>query len=126
MNGVREDLVVRLAGADTGALLEFWRWLIPESHEPLFATALGDLFLTAPGGPVLWLDVGVGQLVPVAADEAELERVAADPDNLTMWFGAALVDRLSTGGKVLKPDECYSYLQLPMLGGTYDPDNFRV
>jgi hypothetical protein len=123
---VREDLIVTLAGIDADAMLEFWRWLIPQSHQPLFATALGDLFLSAPDGRVLWLDVGNGQLQEVAASAAEFERAAADPDNNYLWFVAMLVDRLRAAGKVLGPGECYCYLQLPMLGGEYEPANFRV
>src|SRR5262245_8185979 len=126
MQSVREDLIVPLAGTDTGQMLEFWRWLIPESHRPLFATALGDLFLTDPGGRVLWLDMGDGQLEPVAAGEGDFERAVADPENNGFWFGGALVDQLRAAGKVLGPGECYSYLQLPMLGGEYEPANFRV
>jgi len=60
MVGVHEDLIVPLNGVDIRQMLEFWRWLIPETHSPLFATALGDLFLTNPDGQVLWLDMGVG------------------------------------------------------------------
>jgi hypothetical protein len=126
MVGVREDLIVPLAGVDADRMLEFWRWLIPESHQLLFATALGDLFLTDPDGRVLWLDIGDGQLQPVASNMAEFERVAADPDNNSLWFGAVLVDQLRAAGKVLGSGECYCYLQLPMLGGKYEPGNFRI
>lgn len=126
MDSVREDLIVPLAGVDTGAMREFWRWLIPESHRPLFATALGDLFLTDPDGRVLWLDMGDGELQQVAADVAEFKRMAADPDNNSLWFGAVLVDELREAGKVLKPGECYSYWQLPMLSGEYEPANFTI
>jgi hypothetical protein len=125
VDGVREDLIVPLAGADTDAMLEFWRWLIPASHRPLFATALGDLFLTDPDGRVLWLDVGDGQLQQVA-DAAEFERAVADPDNNSLWFGAVLVDMLRAAGKVLGPGECYSYWRLPILGGEYEPANFTI
>jgi hypothetical protein len=125
MRGVREDLIVSLGASDTAQMLEFWRWLIPASHQPLFATALGDLFLTDSGGQVLWLDLGNGQLEPVAANVAEFEQAITDPDNSSVWFGASLVDQLRAAGKVLQPGECYSYLQLPMLGGEYESDNFR-
>lgn len=126
MVGVREDLIVPLAGVDTDRMLEFWRWLISESHRPLFATALGDLFLTDPDGRVFWLDIGDGQLQQVAANLAEFERLAVDPDNNSLWFGSVLVDELRAAGQVLGPGDCYCYLQLPILGGQYEPGNFRI
>ena len=126
MVGVREDLLVSLDCVDTGRMLEFWRWLVPDTHQPLFATALGDLFLTRPDGQVLWLDMGVGQLRPVAADVAEFGRLATSPDDGDFWFGGPLVDRLVEAGKVRAPGECYSYLTLPMLGGEYELANFRT
>jgi hypothetical protein len=126
MIGVREDLIVPLAGIDTARMLERWRWLIPESHRPLIATALGDLFLSDPDGRVLWLGVNNGKLRPVTATQAEFERAAAEPENNRFWFGAMLGDRLRASGKVLGPGECYSYLLLPMLGGEYEPANFTV
>ncbi len=126
MFGVREDLMILLDDIDTGPLLEFWRWLLPGSLRPWFATALGDLSLVGPDGEILWLDVGDGQLQTVAASEDEFQRAVADPDNNSLWFGAVLVDALRRAGKVLKPGECYSYWKLPILGGEYDPANFRV
>ena len=123
---IREDLVVPLSGIDTGRMLEFWRWLIPETCRPLFATALGDLFLADPEGQVLWLDVGVGKVQVVAADEAEFRRAVAYPDNESFWFGANLVDELRAVGKVLGPGECYCYLRLPMVGGEFVPENFLI
>jgi hypothetical protein len=123
---IREDLIVRLDNVDSGRMLEFWRWLIPESHRPLFATALGDLFLAAPDGSVWWLDMGDGAFQAVADSEDEFRQAITDPDNNSLWFGAVLVDRLQAVGKVLKPGECYCYKLLPMLGGEYEPGNFLV
>lgn len=115
-----------LTGIDTEALLEFWRWLLPATHKPLFATALGDLFLADPDGQIVWLDLGSGQVETVAPSEADFAQAAVDPENATLWFGANLVDALHAEGKVLGPGECYSYLQLPLLGGEYEPANFKV
>jgi hypothetical protein len=121
-----DGLIVPLTGLDLTSLLEFWRWLIPATHRPLFATALGDLFLAAPDGSVGWLDAGTGELQTVAADETEFRRAAADAENRSLWFGAVLVDQLRAAGKALKTGECYSYWRLPILGGKFEPENFRT
>jgi len=123
---LREDSIISLEGIDTGQMLKFWRWLIPETCRPLFATALGDLFLIDPDGRVLWLDMGGGELRLVASDAAEFRQAVADPDNNSLWFGSNLVDELRAEGKVLGPGECYCYLRLPMLGGEFVPDNFLI
>ena len=126
MFGIRDDLLVPLAGSDTAPLVEFWRWLLPDNLRPWFVTALGDLFLRGPDGRVWWLDVGTGELQAVAADEAEFRGLLADSENVDLWFGAPLADQLRDTGVARGPGECYSYVQLPILGGEYEPGNFRV
>jgi hypothetical protein len=126
LESVREDLIIPLVGIDVDQMLECWRWLIPETHRPLFATALGDLFLTAPDGSVGWLNMGTGRYQAVAASEEEFQRVVQDPDNNSLWFGAVLIDELLAAGKILGPGQCYCYRQLPMLGGEYEPANFVI
>jgi hypothetical protein len=126
MQGVREDLIVPLTDVDIGSILESWRWLIPESYRPLFATALGDMFVSDAESRVLWLDMGLGQLFPVSASDAEFRKAVTIRKNNATWFGQVLVDKLRAVGKVLNQGECYCYLQLPMLGGKYEPENFRV
>jgi T6SS immunity protein Tdi1, C-terminal len=123
---VRQDLIVSLNGVDIDRILERWRWLIPPSQRPFFATALGDLFLKDDQHRVLRLDMGDGQVQIIANSTEEFERIAADPENYSFWFGEVLVDELRAAGKVLGPGECYCYLQLPMLGGEYEPSNFRI
>src|ERR1700677_1290474 len=123
---IRQDLVVPLGNVDISQMLEFWRWLIPVTYQPLFVTALGDLFLAAPDESVWWLDMGDGQLKAVAASDDEFRRGIADHDNNGLWFGALLVDRLRAAGKFLSAGEGYCYLLLPMRGGEFEPANFRV
>ena len=51
MFDVRADLVVPLDGIDPESLLEHWRWLLPESLRPWFATALGVGLVDSVGWP---------------------------------------------------------------------------
>jgi hypothetical protein len=126
MFGIRDDLVIPLDGIDSGALLEHWRWLVPQNLQPWFATALGDLFLHDEEGRVWWLDVGMGQLECLAGDEQEFAELLSDPDNRVVLFGEAFIDALGAAGITRSAGECYSYQVLPILGGKYETDNFRV
>lgn len=121
-----DPLTVSLSGVDAERLLELWRWLIPDGLHPWFATALGDLFLHGSDGQVWWLEVGSGELQAVASNEAQFRQLLADPNNASLWFGRELVDALRKSGLSLRQGECYSYWVLPILGGEYKPDNFRV
>jgi hypothetical protein len=126
VDGIRHDLIVPLDGIDTTRMLEFWRWLVPETLRPLFATALGDLFLTDTAGAIWWLDVGMGELSAVAASVDEFERIVTDGEKRAFWFGEVLVDQLRAVGQLLLPMECYSYWKLPVLGGDFVPSNYTI
>ncbi len=123
---IRDDLLVPLDGIDLGSLVATWRWLLYDSLQPWFATALGDLFLQGPEGQVWWLDVGVGELREVAHHAAEFRTLLEISENAALWFGEVLVDQLRAAGLILEPQECYCYLLLPILGGEYRQDNFWV
>jgi hypothetical protein len=126
MFGIRNDLVIPLEDIDSGALLEFWRWRVPDGLRTWFATALGDLFLRDEEGRIWWLDVGMGELECLAGDEQELGELLSDSDNRTVLFGEAFVDALDAAGIARTAGECYSYQVLPILGGKYETDNFCV
>ncbi len=123
---IPSELIVPVEGFDTNSLLTFWRWLVSPDYRVLFGTALGDLFLQSPNGSIYWLNVGVGELEEVAPTLEEFEETLNDEDNLSMWFGPNLVGVLRFSEKVLQKGECYSYMQLPILGGDYMPSNFEV
>ncbi len=60
------DLTVNFSHLDRNTLLEDWQWLIGPSKLPILLTA-GDAFVQdADDGTVHFLDVGVGQMHPVA------------------------------------------------------------
>ena len=126
MRGIRADLVVPLDGIDPDALLESWRWRVPRSSSPLFATALGDLFLRGGDGRVCLLDVGDGELWEVALDLSHFEEMAGDSSNTDLWFARTLVDKLIEAGSILRFGECFSYVKSPLIGGLYESSNFRV
>jgi hypothetical protein len=99
---------------------------LPDAIQPWFATALGDLFSRHADGRVYWLDAGSGQAQVVASNEDEFRSSLTNSDNMDYWFGPSLVERLREAGIAREPRQCYSYVQLPILGGNYEIDNFRV
>jgi hypothetical protein len=120
------ELTFDLTGADAAALLRHWRWLVADTYRPLLATALGDLFLADAEGRAWWLDVGAGQLVPVAEDAGHLAELLEAGEDRDVWLGPGLVGQLRAGGAILRPGDCYSYQTVPILGGDFVPANFRV
>jgi len=54
----------------------------------------------------------------VAKDTTDFREWLADPDKMSEWFLAPLVDKLEASGKRLGSDQCYSFIQALGLGGS--------
>jgi hypothetical protein len=54
---------------------------------------------------------------------ADFINLIDEHNNANNWLMIPLVDRLVSLGIALKQFQCYGYKQLPILGGTYTPDN---
>lgn len=106
--------------------LRHWHWLIPIDFSVVCVTKLGDAFLRDPHGSIWCLDVGSAELTLVAANDAQWEALAQDESTRRFWSGHPLVAQLESSGLSPAPGECYTYLTSPILGGTYEPSNFKV
>lgn len=107
------------------ALLEAWRWLVPEALEPLFISALGDMCLRSSEGHVVWLDVGAAELRNVAGSWSTFCSALADPALVQELFIPELVAALEESVGRLSAGYCYSFVIPPTLGGKYVPANFQ-
>ena len=87
---------------------------------------MGDLFITLPDGSIHMLDVGAGELRKVAASRDEFCTKIDEPGVADDWLMIPIVDQLVGSGAVLGPGQCYSFRQLPVLGGTYKAENRMV
>ena len=117
---------VSLDGVDRATLLRYWAWLVPKEFQTICVTRIGDAFLEDPHGSVWFLDAGGGSLEMVAGSKAEWAGLLHDPDRIRQWSAERLVERLEAGGLHLGPGQCYTYWQSPIMGGTYEPANFKV
>ena len=86
------------------------------------SAASGDVFFSAKDGSVYWLDTGQGLLTQIASSQeqflAEMRK-----DGGAEWLLSPVIDRLLDSGLQLDHDQCFAFKVLPILGGTYTPEN---
>ena len=119
------ELTINPDGIDFDALLEDWRWLVPESMSPVLLSALGDLFLVDQDNTVHWLDAGSGTLTQVADSPQVFQTMMQQPEHANEWFLPQLIGDLIESGAVLKPGQCYSCDVPPGLGGEFNLENVK-
>lgn len=120
------DYLIDHSGFDWQSLLQEWHWLLPPEFCVWLLTRVGDLFITFPDGSIHMLDVGAGQLLRVAQSRDEFCTKIEEPGVADDWLMIPIVNQLVISGALLGPGQCYSFRQLPVLGGTYTADNRMV
>lgn len=121
-----DEYLIDHSGLDWHSLLEEWHWLLPAKFCVSMLTRVGDLFLTLPDGSIHMLDVGAGKLQQVAQSRDEFCTKIDDLGIADDWLMIPIVDQLVKSGSVLGPGQCYSFRQLPVLGGNYTAENRMV
>jgi hypothetical protein len=120
------DYLLDTEGANWGDLLASWAWLVPPQFTIWLTNRFGDLFMVLDDDSVSMLDVGSGSLQRLADNRDHFSDLIDQDDNANNWLMIPLVDKLVEGGIQIGPGECYSYVQLPVLGGDYTVQNTRV
>lgn len=121
-----KELTVPHHPAKADALLDDWRWLVGSDVQLLLVSAFGDLFLRDRGGQVHWLETGAARYKPIAASVDEFQRNMQQRECADSWFSPEVVGDLITRGMRLQPNECYSYIKPPQLGGDLGIDNVET
>ena len=104
-------------------LLSDWQPLIPPQSSIWLLTKFGELFFRQADGKIGMLQVSGFQYEVVAKDTTDFQEWLVDPDKLSGWFLAPLVDHLEAVGRSLQPDQCYSFIKPLGLGGSLTADN---
>ncbi len=120
------DYTLDVDGVDWADLLSEWTWLIPRAFTVWFVNQFGDVFMVFEDGSVRKLDVGAGSVEKLADSRDDFAAVIDEEDNANDWLMIPLVDELVSAGVKLARGECYSYVQLPVLGGDYTVANTHV
>lgn len=120
-----ENLIISLEKVDLDDIFSDWRWRINDPKGLIFISKLGDMFLLGNDDSIYWLRTDDCQLTKVAENLKEFEFLINQEENLDNWFLPDLISRLEAAGKVLGPNEVYSYKQMPAIGGDYSVDNLE-
>lgn len=109
---------------DLRSLLSEWRWLVPETLQPILVTAFGDMFLTSSSGKVHFLDTLCGELIEAADSHTEFEQLCDDREYRRIYFQSFFVIEMRKMHGELAAQECFSVDVPPTLGGDLEPENF--
>ena len=120
------DYLIDHSNFDWDSLLTEWKPILPESFTVWLMNRFGDLFLVTDDGSVHQLDVGMGSFEKVADSQNHFADLCEDPENVSDWLMIPLVDELEAAGLSLSPNQCYTYRQIPVVGGDYSVENTTV
>ncbi|HZW06652.1 MAG TPA: DUF1851 domain-containing protein [Phycisphaerales bacterium] len=98
---------------------------MPGAFTVWLISRIADMFLVLPDGSVLMLDVGGGTLARVADSRDDFAAKLDGPGNADDWLAVPLIDKCVAEGLMLAKGQCYGFVQPPVLGGDYTPENLR-
>lgn len=126
MNVNIENYLIDHEDFDWANLLQHRKRLLPDEFTIWMMNRFGDLFLVFNDDSVHLLDVSNGNIEKLADSRDEFCNKINEGNNANIWLMISLVDELVEKGKILSKGQCYSYIQLPILGGEYSTENVTV
>jgi hypothetical protein len=123
---VSEKYLLPVERNDWPELLREWRVIVPEGSTPWVLSRFGELFLREPDGRIGMLQVSGFRYEIVAQHKLDFQEWLENPDKMSEWFLAPLVDRLVALGKSLTDGRCYSFITPLGMGGTLSQENVMV
>jgi hypothetical protein len=120
---IPERYILSINRSDWKELLVDWLPLIPPESSLWLLTKFGELFFCQADGKIGMLQVSGFQYQVVAKDKIDFQEWLADPDKMSEWFLAPMVDRLELVGMHLQPEQCYSFKKPLGLGGNLMIEN---
>jgi Domain of unknown function (DUF1851) len=119
------QITIQPSDAAVESLREHWRWQLGDDWTPLLFSAIGDVFIEVAAGTVWWLSTATGSLEQVAESRQHFAEQLGG-ERTDEWFLPGLVDVLRSQGKVLGPEQCYTYAILPVFSqGSFSAENMH-
>ncbi|HLY71360.1 MAG TPA: T6SS immunity protein Tdi1 domain-containing protein [Puia sp.] len=88
-------------------------------HSVIMVTVWGDIFFEDNNKAIFWLQTDEGNLSKVADSNQDFQLFLKDENKIDNWFLPLLLEKLYNAGKILKEDEVFGFLKMPVLGGEY-------
>ncbi len=126
MNSSAIDLTLPLEGLDLDSLLLEWRWLVPQSYQPIQMNKFGWWFFTDESNQVFLLDLIEGQLQHISNSIHEFNSKKDTPEAHSDWYQDGFIFRCYSEGLHLQPSQCYIWKIAPILGGKFEFENISV
>lgn len=120
---IPERYVLPASRSDWSELFTDWQPILPPRSSIWLLTKFGEVFFEQENGRIGMLQVSAFQYIVVAKDKTDFQEWLADPDKMNEWFLAPLVDRLAAAGRLLQPEQCYSFITPLGLGGALKLEN---
>jgi len=118
-----KDLTINLQDLNLEDIFSAWRWRIRDQKGLIFISKSGDMFLLGKDDGIYWLQADSGDLTKIADNVKHFESLLGQEENLDNWFQPEVIKKLEQAGKILGPNQIYSYKKLPVIGGEYSIDN---
>lgn len=123
---IPERYLLPAGRADWADLLNDWQPLIPKQSSPWLLTKFGEVFFSQADAKIGMLQVSGFQYQVVAKNKNDFQEWLVDPDKMSEWFLAPLVDQLESSGRMLGSDQCFSFIKPLGLQGRLAADNVMI
>jgi len=120
-----EDVTINIQDLDLEDICSAWQWRIQDQKSLVLISKLGDMFFLGTDCGVYWLQTDSGDLTKIADNLMHFEELLTRYENFDNWFLPGLIEQLEQAGKSLGPNQVYSYLKIPVMGGEYSVDNIK-
>jgi hypothetical protein len=117
-----QDYLIPLDKLDLKKVLSTWTWLTGDKSI-VALTKAGDALLKDKIGGLYFLNVGFGTIELKSNNYHDLFDKKLGYELTDELLFSVIVDMLELHGKILKEDQVYSYIMLPILGGAYNEEN---
>jgi len=121
-----EDYLISPEGLDFEKLFADWQVFLTENFSVWLINKFGDMFVIYDDKTIHMLDTGGATISQVAENQDDFISKLENSENASDWLLIDLVDEMKLRSAELGKNECFSFINPPILGGAYEPENIKA